>query len=153
MRWRVWKRATNVNLSQDFCPWMPEFQLRNKMSFFSGFPHSKCVFFLESVNRSLYNDCFWAISWFINGILFSFLIFLHARCKSGKFCCTSEWRVRYLKGQTWLTLKAATSIFDHGVKTRISVEQREKALVFKKNRSSSPLEIARKCQPSKVNCE
>ena len=40
----------------------------------------------------------------------------------------------YLKGQTWLTLKAATGIFDRGVKTRISVEQRAKALVFKKNR-------------------
>ena len=63
------------------------------------------------------------------------LIFLHARCKS-EFCSISEWRVRYLKGQTWLTLKAATGIFDHCVKTRISVEQRAKALVFKKNRRS-----------------
>ena len=108
-------------------------------------------FFLDSVNRSLYNDCFRAISWFINGILFSFLIFLHARCKS-EFCLISEWLVRYLKGQTWLTLKAAMGIFDHGVRTRISVEQRAKALVFKKNRRSSPLEIARKYQISKVNC-
>ena len=41
--------------------------------------------------------------------------------------------MRYLKGQTWLTLKAATGIIDHGVKTRIPVEQREKALVFKKS--------------------
>ena len=57
-----------------------------------------------------------------------------------------------MKGQTWLTPKAAMGIFDHGVKTRISVEQRAKALVFKKNRRSSPLEIARKCQISKVNC-
>ena len=71
-----------------------------------------------------------------------FLIFLHARRKS-EFCSISE----------WLTLKAVTRISGHGVKTRISVEQREKALVFKKNRSSSPLEIARKCQLSKVNCE
>ena len=61
---------------------MSEFQLRNKMSFFSGFSHSKCVF-LDSVNISLYNDCFWAISWFINGILFSFWILLHARCAFG----------------------------------------------------------------------
>ena len=30
-------------------------------------------------------------------------------------------------------LKAATGIMDHGVKTRISVEKRAKALVFKKN--------------------
>ena len=42
--WRLWKSAKNVNLSQDFCPWLSEFQLRNKMSFFSGFSHSKCVF-------------------------------------------------------------------------------------------------------------
>ena len=87
----------------------------------------------------------------INGILFSFLIFLHARCKS-EFWSISEWRVRYLKGQIWLTLKAALGIFDHGVRTRISVEQRAKALVFKKNRRSSPLEITRKYQISKVNC-
>ena len=60
--------------------------------------------------------------------------------------------MRYLKGQTWLTLKAATGNLDHDVKTRISVEQREKALVLKKNRRSSPLEIERKCQISKVNC-
>ena len=92
-----------------------------------------------------------AILWFVNGILFSFLIFLHARCKS-EFCSISEWRVRYLKGQTWLTLKAAMDILYHSVKTRISVEQRAKALVFKKNRRSSPLEIARKYQISKVNC-
>ena len=57
-----------------------------------------------------------------------------------------------MKGQTWLMLKAATGIFDHGVTTRISVEQQAKALVFKKNRRSSPLEIAWKCQISKVNC-
>ena len=88
--------------------------------------------------------------WFINGILFSFLIFLHARCKS-EFCSISEWRVRYLKRQTWLTLKAAMGIFYHGVKTRISVEQRAIALVFKKSRSS-PLQIARKYQISKVIC-
>ena len=56
----------------------------------------------------------------------------------------SEWRVRYLKGQKWLMLKAATGIIDHGVRTKISVEQRAKALVFKKNRRSSLLEIARK---------
>ena len=55
----------------------------------------------------------------------------------------------YLKRQTWLTLKAATGIIDHGVKTRIAVEQRAKALVFKKNRRSSSLEIAQKCQISK----
>ena len=54
--------------------------------------------------------------------------------------------MRYLKEQT---LKAATGIIDHGVKTRISVEQRAIALVFKKNRTSSLLEIARKCQISK----
>ena len=57
--------------------------------------------------------------------------------------------MRYLKGQAWLTLKEATGIIDHGVKTRISVEQRVKALVSKKNRKSPPLEIARKCQISK----
>ena len=86
------------------------------------------VFFLESVNRSLYNGCFRAISRFINGILFSFLIFLHARCIS-EFCSISEWRVQYLKGQTWLTLKAAMGIFNHG--GRISVKQQvAKALVF-----------------------
>ena len=61
----------------------------------------------------------------------------------------SECRVRYLKRQTWLTLKAATGIINHGVKTGISVELRAKALVFKKNRRSSALEIARKCQTSK----
>ena len=83
---------------------------------------------------------------------FLFLIFLHARRKS-EFCSIPEWRVRYLKGQTWLTLKEVTGICGHGVETRISVEQRAKALVFKKNRRSSPLEIARKCQFSKVNCE
>ena len=59
--------------------------------------------------------------------------------------------MRYLKGQAWLTLKAATGIIDHGVKTRISVEQRVKALVSKKNRRFPPLEIARKCQISKSN--
>ena len=36
--WCVCKSATNVNLSQDFCPWLSEFQLRNEMSFFSDFP-------------------------------------------------------------------------------------------------------------------
>ena len=98
------------------------------------------------------NEWKWyTISWFINGILFCFLIFLHARCKS-EFWSISEWRVRYLKGQIWLTLKAAMRIFDHGVRTRISVEQRAKALVFKKNRRSSPLEIAWEYQISKVNC-
>ena len=111
--------------------------------------HILYVFFLDSVNRSLYNDCFRAISRFINGILLSFLIFLHARCIS-EFCSISEWRLRYLKGQIRLTLKAAMGIFDYGVKTR-TVEQRLKAMVFKKIRSS-PLEIARKYQISKVNC-
>ena len=61
----------------------------------------------------------------------------------------SEWRVRYLKGQRRLTLKAATGIIDHGVKTGIPVEQRAKALAFKKSRRFSALEIARKCQISK----
>ena len=42
--------------------------------------------------------------------------------------------MRYLKGQIWLMLKAGTSIIDHGVKTRISVEKRAKALVFKKKK-------------------
>ena len=60
--------------------------------------------------------------------------------------------MQYLEGKTWLTLKAATGILDHDVKTRISVEQRAKALVFKKDRRSSPLEIEWKCQISKVNC-
>ena len=41
-------------------------------------------------------------------------------------------------------VKAATGIVDHGVKTRISVKKRAKALVFKKNRRSSLLEIAQK---------
>ena len=81
-------------------------------------------------------------------ILFSFLIFLHGRCKL-EFRSISEWGVRYLKGQTWLKLKAATGIIDHAVKTRISVAQRAKALVFKKNRRSSPLEFKRKCEISK----
>ena len=89
--------------------------------------HILNVFFLNFVNRSLYNDCFQAISRFINGILFSFFIFLHARCIS-EFGSISEWRVRYLKGQTWLTLKAAMGIFNHGGK--ISVKQQAKALVF-----------------------
>ena len=60
--------------------------------------------------------------------------------------------MRYLKGQTWSTLKAATSIIDHGAETRISVEQQAKALFKRKtkqNRRSSPLEIARKCPISK----
>ena len=57
--------------------------------------------------------------------------------------------MRYLKGQTWLTLKAETGIIDHGVKTGIPVDQGAKALVFKKNRRSSALEIAWKCQISK----
>ena len=30
--WRVWKSATSANLSQDFCPWLSEFELENKMS-------------------------------------------------------------------------------------------------------------------------
>ena len=34
--------------------------------------HILNVFFLDSVNRSLYNDCFWAISWFINAFCFLF---------------------------------------------------------------------------------
>ena len=50
---------------------------------------------------------------------------------------------------SWLTLEAATGIIDHGVKTGIPVEQRAKALVFKENRRSSALEIARKRQISK----
>ena len=37
----------------------------------------------------------------------------------------------YLKGQTWLTLRAATGIIDHGVKAGIPVEQRAKASVFR----------------------
>ena len=57
--------------------------------------------------------------------------------------------MRYLKGQTWLTLKGATGIIDHGVKTGIPIEQRAKALVFKENRKSSALGIARECQISK----
>ena len=62
--------------------------------------------------------------------------------------------MRCLEGQTWLTLKGATGIIDHGVKTEIPVEQRAKALVFKKNRRSSALEIARNCEMSnlEVNC-
>ena len=57
-RWvsiRTWcerKRTESTNLSQDFCPWLSEFHLRNKMSLFSAFSHSKCVFFLDSLNRS-----------------------------------------------------------------------------------------------------
>ena len=101
--------------------------------------------FLYSVNRSLYNDCFWAVSGLLVAFCFLFVIFPHTRCKS-ELGSISEWHVWYLKGQTWWTLKAATGISDHGVKTRISVEQRAKALVFKKNRRSSPLEIAWKCQ-------
>ena len=61
----------------------------------------------------------------------------------------SEWHVQYLKGETWLMLKAATGIIDHGVKKGIPVKQRAKALVFKKNRRFSALETARKCQFSK----
>ena len=86
---------------------------------------------------------------FSTHFVFFFSIFLHASCKS-EFCSLSEWRVRYLKGQTWSTLKAATDIIDHGAKTRISVEQQAKVLVYeKKTRRSSSLEIARKCQISK----
>ena len=60
-----------------------------------------------------------------------FFIFLHARCKLEFSVFYQEWRVQYFKGQTWLMLKAATGIIDHGVKTGIPVEQRAKALVFK----------------------
>ena len=42
--------------------------------------------------------------------------------------------MRYLKGQTWSKLKAGTGIIDRGAKTRISVEQRAKALVFLKKK-------------------
>ena len=82
-------------------------------------------------------------------MLFSFLIFLHARCKSEFSVFYLRMRVRYLKGQTWLSLKVATGIIEYGVKTGIPVEQRAKAVVFKKNRTSSAPEIARKCQISK----
>ena len=58
--------------------------------------------------------------------------------------------MRYLKGQTWSTLKAGTGTIDHGAKTRISVEKRAKVLVKKKKTEGlQPLEIARKCQISK----
>ena len=56
------------------------------------------------------------------------------------------------EGTNMVNAKGSNGHFYHGVKTRISVEQRAKALVFKNNRRSSPLEIARKCQISKVNC-
>ena len=95
------------------------------------------------------------VSELFHGLLtaFCFLFgFFSTRGVNSEFWSISEWRVRYLKGQSWLTLKAAMGIFDHGLRTRISVEQRAKALVFKKNRRSSPLEIARKYQISKVNC-
>ena len=95
------------------------------------------------------------VSELFHGLLtaFCFLFgFFSTRGVHSEFWSISEWRMRYLKGQIWLTLKAAMGIFDHGVRTRISVEQLAKALVFKKDRRSSPLEIVRKYQISKVNC-
>ena len=77
------------------------------------------------------------------GILRHFVFFFNfsPREVNRNFQCSfSEWRVRCLKGQKWLMLKAATGIIDHGVKTRISVEKRAKSLVYKKNRRSSLLE-------------
>ena len=76
--------------------------------------------FLDSVNRSLYNDCFGAISWYFNAFGFLFSIFLHVRCKSEFSVFFLEWCMQYLKAQKWFMLKAATGILDHGVKTRIS---------------------------------
>ena len=107
------------------------------------------VFFLDSVNRSLYNDCFWAILWCFNAFCFVFQFFSTRGVNRNFQCSFLEWRVRYLKGQKWLMLKAATGIIDHGVKTRISVEKRAKALVFKKNRRSSLLEKRAESQISK----
>ena len=64
--------------------------------------------------------------------LFSFFNFSPREVYIGKLVLSvSDSRVRYFKGQTWLTLKAATAIIDHGVTTRISVEQRAKVLFFK----------------------
>ena len=60
-----------------------------------------------------------------------FFQFFSTRGVNRNFQCSfSEWRVRYLKGQKWLMLKAATGIIDHAVKTRISVEKRAKSLGF-----------------------
>ena len=69
--------------------------------------------------------------------LFSFSIFLHARCKSD-FCSISDSRERCLKGQTGLLLKAETGIIDHGVRTIISVEQRAKVLFFSEKQVFTP---------------
>ena len=107
------------------------------------------VFFLDSVNRSLYNDCFWAILWYFNAFFFLFQFFSTRGVNRNFQCCFSEWRVRYLKGQKWLMLKSATGIIDHGVKTRISVEKRAKVFAFKKNRRSSLLEKRTESQISK----
>ena len=71
--------------------------------------------------------------------------------------CKSEFSVFYLRmwyavfeGTNMVNAKGITTgIIDHGVKTGIHVEQQAKALVFKKNRMPSALEIARKCQISK----
>ena len=68
--------------------------------------------------------------WFINAFCFFFLIFLHARWKSEFSVFYLRRNLRYLKGQTWLTIKTATGTIDYGVKTGIPVEQRAKALFF-----------------------
>ena len=73
------------------------------------------------------------VSELFRGLLTAFcfrFLFFSTRGVNSEFWSISEWRVRYLKGQTWSTLKAATGITDHGTKTRISVEQQAKALVF-----------------------
>ena len=111
------------------------------------------VFFLDSVNRWLYSDCFWAILWYFNAFCFLFQFSSTRGVNRNCQCSFSEWRVRYLKGQIWLMLKAATGIIDHGVETRISAEKRAKALVFKKNRRSSLLEIAQKVKSRNAGSE
>ena len=103
-------------------------------------------FFLDSVNRSLYNDCFRAILWSFNAFCFLFQFSSTRAGVNRNFQSSfSEWRVRYLKGQIGLMLKAATGIIDHGVKTRISVEKRKKrkteGLHSWKSRRKSNLEV------------
>ena len=107
------------------------------------------VFFLDSVNRSLYNDCFWAISWFINACRFSVLIFLHARCKSHFSVFYLGMARAVFEGTNMVNAKGSNGNYRSWYKDRNSCRTARKNLGFKKNRRSSGLEIARKCQISK----
>ena len=81
------------------------------------------VFFLDSVNRSLNNDCFWAISCCVKALCFLFV--------NRNFQCSfSEWDVRYLKETKMVNAKGSNGHYRPWCKDKNFCQTVSKSLGF-----------------------